>query len=491
MNIKKIAATGILICGFIALSYCKKTGKSPAITKIDQVVSASSLIIYPSPGNLSTVEHLTSSDDYTVEIKKSGEIEYKPLFVYKTDNYWVNNYFGATNGPKKSQISASFTSFSFKDTAIDVKITYKSTVNSVTIRPLNFGINPVKSGNVVTFTITDPRKLSIEINNRLNPLFLFAEAPDVPNTKATYYYGPGVHNIGLSKIVNSNESVYIAAGAVVEGSFVLPYNSKNISIKGRGILAMGEWPHTSTELSFLGTRNAIKSNGTSNLVMEGLIIANPCGWTIPLYNSDNLTSNNQLRNLKIVAWTGNSDGIWVNGNGHVIDDCFIFNNDDVFMSHGATNCKISNIVAWGGPWGRLYMVSNQASTSNITFENINLIGKDGGPELILVDGDAGTNLNVNDITFRNLRVESHPYSSSYNTNKFIRFISGYKSINNWLFENVTIDDKNPDEGDFYGTANSPINGVKFKNFMLGGSKVMSLTDAKMDKNSFANDITFQ
>lgn len=476
-----IALFGFLLTAIIS---CDKSDPQENPTE----TISGDLQVYASPGDLSSTEHLRQSEDYVVEVRKTGEKVYKSCFVYKTDNYWVDNYFG---GDGKPQTAASFTSFAFNGSPVDVKITFHATVNSVKIRPLNFGINPVQTNNVITFTLQDPKKLSIEVNDRTNPLFLFAEKPDVPNTSATYYYGPGVHKVGLRKIINSNESVYIAAGAVVEGSFVLPYNSSNVSIKGRGILTMGEWPHESLDISYLGSRSAIKSNGTSFLQMEGLIIANSCGWTIPIYNSDNLTHDNQFRNLKLISWNGNTDGIWVNGNNNIVDDCFIFNNDDIFMSHGATNCRISNIVAWGGPWGRLYWLGPQQSTSDIVFENINLIGKDGGPAVILVDGSTGDNVNINNITFRNLRIESHPKTSSYNTNKFLVLNSANKSVNNWLFENVTIDDKNSDEGDIFGTANSLINGIKFKNFNIGGAKASTLSDANMDKNTFSTNIEFQ
>lgn len=483
MNFKKVAILTCLLSPIFGS--CKK---EIANIIMKPAVTDGKLQVYPSPSNLSTIEHLTQSNDYTVEVRKTGETDYKSCFVYKTDNYWVDTYFG---GKPKPQTSASFTSFAFEKTSVEIKITFKSTANNVTIRPLNFGINPTRNGNVITFTLNEPKKISIEFNDRTNPLFIFAEAPDVENKSATYYYGPGVHNIGLQKTIKSNESVYIAAGAVVEGSFVIPYNTQNVSIKGRGILTMGEWKHESTDITWLGLHSAIKANGVSNLQMEGVIIANSCGWTIPIYNSDNLTFNNQFRNLKLISWNGNTDGIWVNGNNHIVDDCFIFNNDDIIMSHGATNCKISNLVAWGGPWGRLYYLSNQASTTGILFENINLIGKDGGVELIQVLGETGTKINIGNVTFKNLRVEAHPKTNNYNTNKFIIFNSGYKSVTNWLFEDVTIDDKNPDEGDFFGTVNSPINGVKFKNLKIGGVKVNSLLEGNMDKNEFATGITFE
>ncbi len=481
----------LLACLLVSLmGACKKEITSPSSTSTNPTTIVGKLVVYPSPGDLKTVEHLTQSNDYKVEVRKTGELTYQPLFVYETDNYWVDTYF---NSNPKPQTSASFTSFAFSETSVDVKITYSGSANSVTVRPLNFGINPVRTGNVVTFTLTEPKKISIEINDRKNPLFLFAEAPDVPNTAATYYYGSGVHNIGLQKSIKSDESVYIAAGAVVEGSFILPYNTQNISIKGRGILTMGEWKHESREVAWLGAHSAIKANGSSNVLLEGLIIANSCGWTIPFYNSGDLTFNNQFRNLKLISWNGNTDGIWINGKNHIVDDCFIFNNDDIFMSHTASNCKISNIVAWGGPWGRLYMHSNQLALSeNIILENINLIGKDGGPEIIQVNGGSSTTLNMNNFTFRNIRIEAHPKTSNYDTNKFIIInITSNKNINNWLFDNITIDDKNPDEGDFYGVATGKITGINFKNLKIGGVKINSLSEGNMDMNGFATNIIFE
>ena len=70
-------------------------------------------------------------------------------------------------------------------------------------------------------------------------------------------------------------------------------------------------------------------------------------------------------------------------------------------------------------------------------------------------------------------------------------LTGNKNVNNWLFEDITIDDKNPDEGDFLGVATGKITGVKFKNLKMGGLKVGSLSDGNMDANSFVTNITFE
>lgn len=486
------------VAGMILVPDCGIGKGSLVMAQTAATTGTGTLVIPPGPGDLSTVEHLKQSDEYVVEVKRAGDTSYKTCFVYKSDNSFVNTYFGASTakpGPKKPQASASFTNFSFAKTAVDVRITSKIPVSSVTIRPLNVTVDLKQTGNVITFSLATPRKLSVEINDRLNPLFLFADTPDVPNPNATYYYGPGVHNIGLNKVLNTNESVYMAGGAVVEGSFRLATGSTNVSIKGRGVLSMGEWPHTATSVEFLTNHSTIRSGATANMVLEGFIIAHSTGWTIAIDNRDNKSHDNQYRNLKLVCWNGNSDGIWFDGDNNVVDDCFIFNNDDIVTTHGSNNCKISNIVAWGGPWGRLFMHTDRHSSANLTFEHIDMIGKDGGPELVLVEGNRKNPVTLDNFTFRNIRVEAHPKTSDYSTNKFVRIgVNPEKyaiTLTNWLFENITLDDKNPDEGDIYGTAEGPVNGVTFRNLNITGKPVHSLQEANMDANKYVRKLTFE
>jgi hypothetical protein len=60
-----------------------------------------------------------------------------------------------------------------------------------------------------------------------------------------------------------------------------------------------------------------------------------------------------------------------------------------------------------------------------------------------------------------------------------------------LFENITLDDKNADEGDIYGTANGIIDGITFRNLKMNGTFVTSLATANMDANSYAKNIVFE
>ena len=465
------------------------------VTLVISVASSQTLVVPPSPGDLSTVEHLTQSDDYIVEVKKSGDANYTTCFVYKTDNYASN----AAGGEKRKETAVSFTNFSFSGTSVDVKITTNFTASSVTIRPLNYNIVPTRNGNVITFTLASPKKISVEVNNRLNPLFLFADAPDVPNLGATYYYGPGVHNVGLKKLINSNQSVYIAGGAVVEGTFKLPNNATNIDFRGRGVISNGALPtlveHTASldscykYATFSGPSIWVSTN--SHVNYEGFIIANGAGWTFSFYDAVHTIHDNSWRNIKQVQWTGCTDGIWFDGDNHVIDDCFIFNNDDLLTTHGSNNCTISNTTLWGGQWGgRMLMHAQYGSSSDITYDNINVLGIH-SVAAVLIKNEGSVNNTLNNFKFKNIRIESHPYDGTYWTNKFLRFEHTKADINNWEFENITLDDKNTDEGDIYGTSTGPINGITFRNLKMGGSYVTSLAGANMDKNAYASNITFE
>jgi hypothetical protein len=54
-----------------------------------------------------------------------------------------------------------------------------------------------------------------------------------------------------------------------------------------------------------------------------------------------------------------TDGIWVTGNYNVVDDVFIFNNDDAFVSKGGRNTAFSNAVFWGGKQGMAPLVTTE------------------------------------------------------------------------------------------------------------------------------------
>jgi hypothetical protein len=491
------------------------------------VVPAQTLQLPPYPANLdlSSVEGLYVSAAYRVEVRRAGVGEFQRSVVFETRNDWIYyNFFDAdparrsqvlrsatqVGNPKADIRTASFVNFSFADTAVDVRITLLqpgAAANSVTIRPLRHGYAAAISADrrTISFTLRRPQKVSVEINDRLDPLFIFADAPDLPDTSATHYFGPGLHRIPGSGTltVRSNERVYVAAGAIVEGRFALQANSANITIRGRGILSRGEWPHPA-DISFnsLTTLSTIGTSGSHHLSIEGLTIVQSTGWQLAIEDFStrgDATHNNAYVNLKMVSFAGNTDGIWVTGRNNRVSDCFIFNNDDAFVCKGGGDTTITDCVVWGGPWGHLLLLHTILGAfptiENLTLDNIDVIGREGSPEIIWGSGRAGRE--IRNVTLRNIRFEErrrpgNTNNTPYNALRLVNFNAAEctSSITNLLFENISLDQRLPDEGQFLGSAATPYSNITFRNLRMGGTLILSAAEARITANEHVSNLRF-
>lgn len=411
--------------------------------------------------------------------------------------------------------TASFALFSFADTAVEVRITLlgaEARARHVTVRPHRFAV-PARisaDGRVVSFVLDQPRKVSVEINDRLNPLFIFADAPDVPDTTATHYFGPGLHRIPGSGTleVRSGERVYIAAGAIVEGRLRLERGSPDITIRGRGLLSGGEWLELQVKPAWQMQRAAIWSDATHHLLVEGITLVQSTTWQVAIEDlspGGNATHHNQYRNLKTVSWNGCTDGIWVTGNDNRVDDVFIFANDDAFVSKGGRNTTISNAIFWGGTWGRLMLFHNiyahTPPVENLLLENIDVIGKEGTPQLIYLEGWGNPARRIEkpmrNVTFRNIVVEErrrpgNSANNSYQKARLIHFdtaeVAG--AIDNLVFDNISLDQPLADEGLLLGTARSPIRGVTWRGITAGGKPIVNRERLRVRFNEHVGGLRF-
>lgn len=476
------------------------------------------LDIPPFPANLdlSSVEKLYKSEVFSVGVRQSGKGAFMPCFVFETRNDWVLRDFftkdktkdpmrvilgeNEIGGMKGNVKTASFTQFSFSETQVEVQVKLHgdNRAHQVTVRPLRHNITAKISedGQTVSFVLPRPMKVSVEINDRVNPLFLFADTPDTPDKKATYYYGPGIHRLPGDGCLTlqSGQSVYIAAGAILEGRFRLTEGSSNISIKGRGILCNGEWPHTSERVSFLIPHSTFYSGGTSHFTLEGLTLVQGGGWTVAIEDfKGDATHDNVYKNINMVQFAGNTDGFWITGDRNRVENCFIFNNDDAIVSKGGNGSVVSNIVFWGGTWGRFsYMYNLKGrSITNLLVENVDIIGKEGGPTFMLLERKGGP-FQLRDVTFRNIRFEDRRCFDNYSRGQLITYSGDDVQclIQNLNLENFTLDQQMKEEGFMEGSEKYPFNGVTFKNLRMGGKQILSVEDSHIKFNSFVNDLKF-
>jgi len=171
----------------------------------------------------------------------------------------------------------------------------RGSISSARVRPLSFGITPAVHGNTITFSLSQPRNLSVEVDGDIfRNLHLLArpietDRPD-PTDPNVLYYGPGVHRVG-TVLIPSGKTVYIAGGALVQGRFLVSH-AENVRIRGRGILTQ----YPSRRRSRAPRRPAATGDALSrrepcargdaltieffrNVKVDGLIVT-PTGYTV-------------------------------------------------------------------------------------------------------------------------------------------------------------------------------------------------------------------
>lgn len=180
---------------------------------------------------------------------------------------------------------------------------------TVRVRPRSRGIEPVRQGHDVILTLTKPVKLSVEFDGDImHNLLVFANPMEQDPVKGPgkniVYYGPGVHLVGgdgRGRIpIDSGTTVYLAGGAIVYG-LVDTGGKRDVSIRGRGILCGTKLNHDlrkpRPQMVYVGN--------TRNLSIEGITILDAPCWNIHLHN----VTDAVIRNVKIIAWIRESDGI--------------------------------------------------------------------------------------------------------------------------------------------------------------------------------------
>ncbi len=215
-------------------------------------------------------------------------------------------------------------------------------VSDVVVRPRAVGVSVDIDAGEVVLRLDRPAKLSVECDGDLSDvLFLFANAPETdvpaPDDPAVVWFGPGVHEIGKFYALQPATTYYLAPGAFLKGSFA--GGGDGTRVIGRGVLSGAEyrWP------GHLQEKNAdrvdlVKLAG-NNLELAGVTLVDSPYYVVIAGGRDN-----RFRDLKILAWYNNTDGISA-GPGARIDDCFLRVADDVFKPF-VNDTRITRCVLW-------------------------------------------------------------------------------------------------------------------------------------------------
>ena len=424
------------------------------------VHAESQVTVFPAPGDLSSVEHLRESPDYSVTING------RPCFVYESENYWQHE-------ARMAADKAAFAIFDFKGGPATVEVKCKFAVNTATIRPVSDHVQFSRDGNKLVFTVDGPKQLSVEVNDRKRPLFIFASEPDEPEVKAQHYFGPGVHHIGAKYPIKANEHVYVAGGAVVEGTFLC--EGDNIKIRGRGIVSAGQWTREEwkkdAKLSII-----TQVTGGNHHEYSGIVLLNSPGFFVNGYGRFLTCSNLHL-----------------NGNG-VLEHSFIFNNDDSLITNRGSDNVFRDCVVWKGPWGHPMVSLNPIDQDNILYEDIDVIADEQRNKFgtIAITFSGGSVKNVSgsgtrrNYTYRNIRIEED------RTAMLLKLDVGAGSrLENVRLENVSAPNLLTKEGILSAPNGGVIDNVIFKNVRLNGTVIDSLAHANLQQQGAVTNVTFE
>ena len=336
-------------------------------------------------------------------------VDGKPVFTYATA---VNFNRSWTQNPKTENTPVAY--FDFQGT-VTVKVRAPGVkIEKATIRPLSLGIKYSIKGDTISFQLDKPAKLTIEINDDLHrAVHLFANSIEVNPPKEgdpnVVYFGPGIHRVGKID-VKSNQTVYIAGGAVVYG-FIKAEKLDNVKITGRGIITGSSYDRWADCIVPIDLKQCTNSS------VDGIMILDPAAWALNIFNSEHIKVNN----VKIITARSNGDGITTQSCKDVlVTDCFVRGWDDNLVVKGydgdVKGITFDNVILW----------TDLAQSCEVGYET-----------------RANT---IEDVTFKNITVLHNFHKSVLSIHN-----SDNALVRNIHYENIVVEDAQMGQGDGAGS----------------------------------------
>ncbi len=327
--------------------------------------------------------------------------------------------------------------------SVVVKITSSRSLRDTIVRPLAAGIQPVlQDDHTLTIKLDKPQKLSIEPDGRRGPLLLFANPLEVDPPKKedpnVIYYGPGVHK-PEKIVVGSNQTLYLAGGAVVKAEVLV--EGTNVRILGRGILDGSDWRWRSGPVG-----NLIAIRNSQNVEVNGITLRGSSHWTIVPIHSQNVT----IRNVKLCnSRVQNDDGINpCNSQDVLITDCFIRSDDDCVALKGldprgdhnnVQRITVEDSILWCDR-ARIFLLGHESRAPymrDITLKNLDIIHFTMTAFLL----EPGEEMKLENVRIQNIRIHGEGQHSLIRlkpvVNQYMRTqVPGF--ISHVQFENVRV-----------------------------------------------------
>ena len=271
----------------------------------------------------------------------------------------------------------------------------------------------------VSFTISKPGDYTVEYrSNRTLHLFVHEYSTSEEYSQSnSIYFGPGLHDknndsrLSNNSILNvySNQTVYLAEGAIVRGS-IRSNSASNVKILGKGLLDGSVFERNANAGSVFVP---IDFNDCSNIEFSSFGVIDPAGWCFNLYFCSNLL----LDGVKVISSRSNGDGISLQSCQHAeVRHCFTRTYDDSIVVknyprwnnrsiEGTTkDINIHDCLVWTDLAQCLEIGYETVGEvmEDIHFENITVLHAN---HKAVISIHNANNANINNVTYENIMVE--------------------------------------------------------------------------------------
>ena len=383
-------------------------------------------------------------------------------------------------------------------------------IESATVSPLSYGIEPVidAENHTVTFTIDTVDNYTVQFNGsqqRALHIFTYDIEEDAPSPEddKVVYFGPGEWNIDDYVVSEPGTTVYISGGAVVHGNINVNFVD-DVTIEGHGILDgsyYDGWKGNNAKV-------ALNFNNCKNAVLKDIIVLNPNCWVVQQYNC----KNGLIDGLNIISARPNGDGISMQSStDYEIKNCFIRSWDDSlvvknYSDTSSENITFSDCQLWTdlAQSMEIGFETNKGKYDNMTiknikFDNITVLHNYHKPVISIHNADDAA---ISDITFSNITVEHDTVGAGdsnlpYIIDLFAGSASWSSTEERGTISDVTIENVNVLSGTNTSIrisgadADKKITNVTFKNVNINGDVLKSTDDANFTKIGFAENITVE
>ena len=365
------------------------SGKLPSKEKY---LETEQLVIYPElDGRVNRIY------DYKVTVNQRGLSAEIPVYNHSMEYALMSRSVGGDNFRRFAYFA-----FSGENTRIDIRV--GTDFDSYSVLPSAKDFDTEYNDGVISVYLDEPDYFAIRLDgNDATILSVLSDYPEYPlevpekGDKNVYYIDSWYETEnGIWEITESDKTVYIAPGAVVNARIKFSGKGfKNCRVIGRGAILDPFGNLYKTDIRVGGTEGAgtkMVSFTGDNWVYDGPVCIDARCFNITMGGNNGI-----VRNYKALASMMNTDGITIGGKNHLVERCYMYVGDNGLVISDARDTVFRNVTI-GTTCAAIFP---QGSNMRVTLEDTYIFRTNDGVLNNFYNGDGKTQ-RTNDITMKNL-----------------------------------------------------------------------------------------